>query len=166
MVEPTSSLVWSDIILTNFQRVISRHLLDISTYLSCTAQRVIRTIFMQKSEPKYAYLPGKIVEVWIDRFCIHYVWWRRLQPMSSVSLVWILETNRIIWYIVVSNSVACEHWKTGATEVIIIWNGAFNWIQIFSVKIEWFIYQFYTATPVKWHNIVMMKIGVYITIDR
>ena len=49
--------------------------------------RVLRTIFMQKSKPKYACLPSKIVEVWIDRFCVRYDWWRRLHPTSSVSPV-------------------------------------------------------------------------------
>ena len=49
---------------------ISCYLKDISTYLSCTAQRVLRTIFMQKYKPKYACLPSKIIEVWIDRFCV------------------------------------------------------------------------------------------------
>ena len=87
IVEPTSSLVWA-VILADFQRVISRYLQDISTYLSCTAQRVLRTILMQKYKLNYAYLPSKIVKVWIDRFCLHYDWWRRLQPTSSVSLVW------------------------------------------------------------------------------
>ena len=79
--------VWADVILADFHRVISHYLQGISTYLSCTAQRVLRTIYMQKSEPKYACLPSKIVEVWIDRFCVRYDWWRRLQPMSSVSPV-------------------------------------------------------------------------------
>ena len=32
--------------------------------------------------------PIKIDEVWIDRFCVRYDWWRRLQPTSSVSPVW------------------------------------------------------------------------------
>ena len=79
--EPTSSL-------PIFKRVISCFLQDISTYLSCTAQAVLRTIFKQKSKPKYKCLPSKIVEVWIDRFCVRYDWWRRLQPTSSVSPVW------------------------------------------------------------------------------
>ena len=76
------------VILADFQRVISRFLKDISNYLSCTAQRVLRTIYMQKAKPRYACLPSKIVEVWIDRFCVRYDWWRRLQPTSSVSPVW------------------------------------------------------------------------------
>ena len=59
-----------------------------STYLFCIAQRVLRTTFMQKSKLKYACLPSKIVEVWIDWFCIRYDWWRRLQPTSSVTPVW------------------------------------------------------------------------------
>ena len=50
IVEPTSSMVWADLILADFQRVISRYMQDISTYLSCIAQRVLRTTFMQKSK--------------------------------------------------------------------------------------------------------------------
>ena len=88
IVEPTSSLVWADVILADFWRVISRYL-DISTYLSCTAPRLLRTIFLQKSKPKYTCLPSKIIKVWIDLFCVRYDWWRRLQPTSSVSPVWI-----------------------------------------------------------------------------
>ena len=48
-----------------FSKGLPRYLQDISTYLSCTAQRVLRTTFMQKYKPKYACLPSKIVEVWI-----------------------------------------------------------------------------------------------------
>ena len=70
IVEPTSSVVWA-LILTDFQRVISRYLQDISTYRSCTAQRVLRTIFMQKSKAKYAYLPSKIIKVWIPGVIIY-----------------------------------------------------------------------------------------------
>ena len=36
--EPTSSLVWADVILADFQRVISRYMQNISTYLSCNAK--------------------------------------------------------------------------------------------------------------------------------
>ena len=93
IVEPTSSLVWADVILANFQRVITRYLQNISTYLSCTTQRVLRTISMQKSRPKYACLSSKIVEVWIDRICVRYDWWRRLQLTSSVSPVWYIWLN-------------------------------------------------------------------------
>ena len=73
--EPTSS--WP----------ISHYLRNIIIYLFCAAQRLLRTIFMQKSKPKYACLPRKIVEVWIERFCVRYDWWRRLQLTSSVSPV-------------------------------------------------------------------------------
>ena len=86
----TSSLVWAHIILADFQKVISPYLQHISTYLSGTAQRVLRTIFIQKSKPKYACLPSKIVKVWIDRFCIRYDWLRRLQPApNSMEFHWI-----------------------------------------------------------------------------
>ena len=85
IVEPTSSLAWADVIHTDFQTVISR-IQNISTCLSRKAQRWLRTIYIQKSEPKSAYLPNKIVAV-IDRFCLRHHWWRRLQPTSSVSPV-------------------------------------------------------------------------------
>ena len=97
IVEPKSSLVWADVILADFQKVISRYLQYISTNLSCTGPRVLGTIFMQKSKPKYACLPNKIVEDWIDRFCVRHDWWRLLQPTSSVSPVcWFVLTNVII----------------------------------------------------------------------
>ena len=35
-------------------------------------------------------LPSKIISVWIDRFCVRYDWWRRLQPTLSVSPVWVM----------------------------------------------------------------------------
>ena len=87
IVEPTSSLAWADIICADFQRVISRYIQNISIWLSCEAQRGLRTIFIQKSMSKYACLIIKIDEVWIEWFCIHYDWCRRLQPTSSVSPV-------------------------------------------------------------------------------
>ena len=84
IVEPTSSMVWADLILADFQRVISRYMQDISTYLSCITERVLRTTFMQKSKPKYACLSGKIVEVWIDRFCVRFDWWRHQCPQCDL----------------------------------------------------------------------------------
>ena len=42
---------------------------------------------MQKSKPKYACLLSKIVEVWIERFCVRYDW-------SSVSPVWYMCQQR------------------------------------------------------------------------
>ena len=121
IVELTSSLVWA-VILADFQRVISRYLQDISTYLSCTAQRVLRTILMQKYKLNYAYLPSKIVKVWIDQFCLHYDWWCRLQPTSSVSLVWSLmympiqerhgQFSACTWCCLRSNMVwTCHVWQ-------------------------------------------------------
>ena len=74
IVEPTSSLVWAGVIPADFQRVISCYVQNISTYLSCNVQRVLRTTFLQKSKPKYAYIPNKVVEVWIDRFSLRYDW--------------------------------------------------------------------------------------------
>ena len=61
--------------------------------VTCKTQWGLETIFMRKSKPKYAYLPSKIVAVWIDRFCLRYDWWRRLQPTSSVS-------SECFWYII------------------------------------------------------------------
>ena len=85
IVEPTSSLAWADVIRANFQRVLYLVIYkNNSTCLSCKAQRGLRTIFIEKSKPKYAYLPKKFIAVWIDWFCVCYDWWRRLQPMSSV----------------------------------------------------------------------------------
>ena len=78
----------ADVICSDFQRVISRYIQNISICLSSKTQRGLRTIFMQKSMPQYACLIIEIDEVWIDRFCVRYDWWRRLQPTSSVSPVW------------------------------------------------------------------------------
>ena len=72
IVEPTSSLAWADVIHADFQRVISRYIQNISTCISSKAQLGLRTIFIQKSKPKYAHLPSKIIAVWIDRFCVRY----------------------------------------------------------------------------------------------
>ena len=62
---------------------------------------------MQKSKPKYACLPSKIVEVWIERFCVRYDWWRRLQPTSSVSpvCIWFLQMFCCIWKFSLTNSI-------------------------------------------------------------
>ena len=72
-----SSHDWADVIHANFQMVVSR-LQKISTNLFCTAERMLRIIIMQNSGPIQAYFPIKIEEVWIDRFCVRYGWWRRL----------------------------------------------------------------------------------------
>ena len=87
IMEPTSSLAWADVIHVDFQTVISRRLQNISTYLFCTAERMLRTIIMQNSGLILACFPIKIDEVRIDRFRVRYDWWRRLQPTSSVSPV-------------------------------------------------------------------------------
>ena len=88
-IEPTSSLAWADVIYADCQTVISHHLQNISTYLFCTAERMLRTIIMENFRLIQACFPIKIDEVWIYRFCVRYDWWRRLQPTSSVSPVWI-----------------------------------------------------------------------------
>ena len=51
--------------------------------------KTVTNYISAKSKPKYACLPSKIVEVWIKRFFVRYDWWRRLQPTSSVSPVWV-----------------------------------------------------------------------------
>ena len=79
---------WADVIRADFQTVISRYLHNVNTRLFCTADRMFRTIIMQNSRLIYACFPIKTDEVWIDRFCVRYDWWRRLQPTSSVSPVW------------------------------------------------------------------------------
>ena len=80
VVEPTSSLAWADVILADFQRVISRYLQNIRIYFFYTAERMLRTIIMKNSKLIQACFPIKIDEVWIDRFCVGYDWLRRLQP--------------------------------------------------------------------------------------
>ena len=85
---------WADVIHADFQRVISRYLQNISAYLFCTTEIMLRTIIMQNSRLIHAYFPLKIDEVWIDRFCVRYDWWRRLQPTSSVSPVWTITLLR------------------------------------------------------------------------
>ena len=79
---------WADVIRADFQTVISRYLHNVNTRLFCTADRMFRTIIMQTFRLIYACFPIKIDEVWIDRFCVRYDWWRRLQPTSSVSPMW------------------------------------------------------------------------------
>ena len=108
IVESTSSLVWADVILADFQRVISHYLQDISTYLPCTAQRVLRTISMQKYKLKYACLPSKIVKIWMNRSCVHYDWWRRLQPTSSVSPVWFTYKQRTSAAVILRKQHGCH----------------------------------------------------------
>ena len=78
---------WADVIHADFQTVISRVQQNISTYPFCTADRMLRAVIMQNSRLIQACFPIKIDEVWIDRFCVRYDWWRRLQRTSSVSPV-------------------------------------------------------------------------------
>ena len=63
----------------------SRYLQNISTSLFCNAEIMSRTIIMQNFRLIQACFSIKIDEVWINKFCIRYDWWRRLQPTSSVS---------------------------------------------------------------------------------
>ena len=53
---------------------------------------------MQNSRLIQDCFPIKIDEVWIDRFCVRYYWWRRLQPTSSVSPVWCMQLNKLYHY--------------------------------------------------------------------
>ena len=87
IVGPTSSLACADVILADFQGVISRYLQTIRICFFYTAARMWRTIVIQNSKLIRAWFSIKIDEVWIDRFCVRYNWWRRLQPTSSVSPV-------------------------------------------------------------------------------
>ena len=84
-------MVWIDVILADFQRVISRYMQNSSTNRSYIAQTLLRTTFIQTSKSKYVCLTSKIFEVWIDWFCVRYDWWCRLQPTSSVSPVCAVE---------------------------------------------------------------------------
>ena len=84
IVEPTSSLALSRRHPCRFS---NRYLHNVNTRLFCTADRMFRTIIMQNFRLNYACFPIKIDEVWIDRFCVRYDWWRRLQRTSSVSPV-------------------------------------------------------------------------------
>ena len=78
---------WADVIHADFQTVIYRYVQNISTCLFCIAETMLITIIMQNSKLIQACFPIKIDKVWIDRFCILYDWWRRLQPTSSMSPV-------------------------------------------------------------------------------
>ena len=60
IVEPTSSLAWADVILADFQRVVSRYLQSIRIYLFYKAGRLLRTIFMQNSKLIKPCFPIKI----------------------------------------------------------------------------------------------------------
>ena len=94
---------WADVIHADFQTVISRYLQNVSTYLFCTAERMLRTIIMQNSGLIHACFPIKIDEVWIDRFCVRYDWWRRLQcPQCAGWLKMLPYVNRmrlLIWFL-------------------------------------------------------------------
>ena len=78
---------WADVIHADFQTVISPVQQNISTYPFCTAERMLRTVIMQSSRLIQACFPIKIDQVWIERLCVRYDWWRRLQRTSSVSPV-------------------------------------------------------------------------------
>ena len=92
---------WADVIHADFQTVISRVQQNISTNAFCTAERMVRTVMLQNSRLIQACFPIKIDEVWIDRFCVRYDWWRRLQRTSSVSpvCIYIHDTVGINCYI-------------------------------------------------------------------
>ena len=83
---------------------------------------------MQKSKPKYACLPSKIVEVWIERFCVRYDWWRRLQPTSSVSPVCSRQ------WIAVGRPLLSGKWIILFDEETGMW--AVQWMDI------WYLYNF------------------------
>ena len=89
---------WADVIHADFQTVISRVQQNISTNAFCTAERMVRTVMLQNSRLIQACFPIKIDEVWIDRFCVRYDWWRRLQRTSSVSPVCIYIYTWYSWH--------------------------------------------------------------------
>ena len=70
---------WADVFRADFETVTVRYLQNISPYLSCTTERMLRTIIMQNFRLIQACFPSKIVEVWFHRFCVRYDWWRRLE---------------------------------------------------------------------------------------
>ena len=107
--DDVGSTIWTDVIHADFQTVISRRLQNINTYLSCTAERMLRTIIMQNSRLIQACFPIKIDEVWIDRFCVRCGWWRRLQPTSSVSPVWLLQFSKCD-FALLSNPAYVTRW--------------------------------------------------------
>ena len=57
IVEPTSSLAWADVILADFQMVISRYLQNITIYLFYAAAIMSRTIIMQNFRLIHACCP-------------------------------------------------------------------------------------------------------------
>ena len=123
---------WADVIHADFQTVISRYLHNVNTRLFCTADRMFRTIIMQNFRLISACFPIKIDEVWIDRFCVRYDWWRRLQGTSSVSPVWYLPLKlkmgklKQIWSLKgIASRVFSESWKVNPVpeldQNIIMW---------------------------------------------
>ena len=90
---------WADVIRADFQTVVSHYLHNVNTRLFCTADRMFRTIIIQNSRLIYACFPIKINEVWINRFCVRYDLWRRLQcPQCAGGFSWQNASNAEFWY--------------------------------------------------------------------
>ena len=70
---------WAVVIRADFQTDKSYHLQNISSSLFSTAEKMLRIIIIQNVKLIQACLSSKVVEVWIDRFCVRYDWWRWLQ---------------------------------------------------------------------------------------
>ena len=110
IVEPTSSLVWADVIRADIQTVISHYLRNIIIYLFCAAQR--RTIFMQKSKPKYVCLPSKIVEVWAILRPLWLMTSAAADVISVPSVICVAVNNDIsplVWWF--AKDFSSNHWR-------------------------------------------------------
>ena len=76
--EPRSSLpIFKGLFLVIYKKI--------SIYFFYTAERMLRTIIMQNSKLIQVCFPIKIEEVWIDRFCVRYDWWRHQCPQCKTS---------------------------------------------------------------------------------
>ena len=121
------------------------HIIKYSTFntsLFCTADRMYGTIILQNSRLIYACFPIKIDEVWIDRFCVRYDWWRRLQRTSAVSPVW---------------GEVVSHCK----------DHTFDWIRMTltcacaGVVVLWYVYK--SGKPLLWYHYVSIHNFNYIS---
>ena len=73
---------------------------------------------MQNSRLLQACFPLKIVEVWINRYCVRYDWWWRQQTTSSMSPLWYM----------------LAHWGRDKMATIFrtTFSNAFSWMKIIS----------------------------------
>ena len=161
IVEPTSSLVWADVILADFQRVTSRYLQDINTYLPCTVQRMLRNIYiyMHKSKLKYASLPSKIVEVWIDRFCVRYDWSMTSAAADVISVPRVineelsLSLHCICWcHHMIQRQDVCRQWIYISNIFICIYN--------FGIFLFAYFHQWFARVFTRWSLSILYTINV------